>query len=380
MVQDSNLQRRDGGASAWYDKVRDVSLRADLERIEDRIYSYGHDVLDGWLGMAQEFASAKPKLVKIGEWQSWIEHRFAGFIGQETADRLAKIGETERSELAALRNTYFQRGTGISAIAAYLSAPIPVQELVRAGEIERTGLAIERATNDPASEEFNKLTAELARANAAAEAARQAEKRANDAMAHIESRIDVIKREAEFQADLRVQDVTARLQREVDEARHQADMRQRDMEIAQREIRQTQSHWAAAKAAFQAQVTEAATKAQQAERDRAEREYSEKMRKLQERMEAQERDARESHRRLKEINDRLNDARNAVGIRARWDILAADLVTRMDDAFGRLPSLIDAQYFEVHERTLVDSVLKRAEELARRMKVLASAGATVVDA
>ena len=51
-IQNSNHTQRQTVALAWYDRIRDVDLHASLERTEERIYSYGDDVLDAWLCLA----------------------------------------------------------------------------------------------------------------------------------------------------------------------------------------------------------------------------------------------------------------------------------------------------------------------------------------
>lgn len=379
-TQNSQLNSPDRANITIYDRIVDPALRADLQRIEERIMSYAGDVLDGWLGMAEEFHKAKAKLAnnKSGQWTQWVEERFGGFIALNTANRLAEIGKTERDELATLRHSYFQKGTGIAAIAAYLAAPEPVQDLVRAGEVEPTQVAIKRASTAEGID-LQKAISAIKDAEEARKRAEDAEKRANDAAASLEAQLDQIRREAAMQTNLAVQEATAKLQREADEARHQAEMRQRDIEQAQREIQRAQSEWKQQEAALQARVTEAKTIAAKEERERAEQEFTEKMRKLEKQLGMQERDAMESRKRLNEINARLGQARDAVAIRAKWDILAAELIARLEDAVNRMPSVIDAEYFENHERTLVDSVLRRAETLVTRLKELANAGATVVD-
>jgi hypothetical protein len=342
-----------GGQSGWYDRIRDQNLRADLQRVEERIYSYADDLLNGWLGMAHEFAAAKPKLLEAHQWGAWIEDRFAGFIGLPTADRLAEIGQIERSELAALRTTYFQKGTGIKAIAAYLAAPEPVQELVKAGEVAPTASDIARAIT------------------AAEEAVRRAEERersARLAQATFEEQIDEVRREAQLQGQLALQQATAALQREVDEARHQATLRQRDMEEAQRQIQRAQAEW-----------DERLAYAKKEERDHLEADFTKQMRALQAQVDEQSKAAKKAQQQANELNERLTHARDSEAVRARWGVLAMSIADTVDAWLAKFPSVIDAQYFEAHERTLMDNAAKRLEILLRRIKELSQSSATVVE-
>jgi hypothetical protein len=127
--------------------MQDSHLRADLERCEQRIRTFSQDVLDGWLGMAQEFHKAKQMLsrkgsesvrVGIGQWGQWVQ-RFQGVVSQSTADNLARIGALEADELQTLSSTIFAKSGGISGIAAYIAAPEAVQEEVRRWRVAARG-------------------------------------------------------------------------------------------------------------------------------------------------------------------------------------------------------------------------------------------------
>jgi hypothetical protein len=105
-------------------------LGALLERCEARIRTFAQDVLDGWLGMAQEFNRAHERLtnqaqlrVNAPTWSAWVA-RFNGIVSLATANNLARIGALEADELQTLRSTIFAKSGGISGIAAYIAARI----------------------------------------------------------------------------------------------------------------------------------------------------------------------------------------------------------------------------------------------------------------
>src|SRR5690348_4545721 len=82
----------------YYEKMPDQETAEFLRRIEERVYSYAGDVMDGWLGMADQFSQAKARLARQGSsgggrWSEWVDARFKGFISIATADRLASLGE-----------------------------------------------------------------------------------------------------------------------------------------------------------------------------------------------------------------------------------------------------------------------------------------------
>lgn len=59
LYQRNSADITSGVAPLELSEIHDPVLRADLERIEERIYSYGNDVLDGWLGMAMSLNSRR---------------------------------------------------------------------------------------------------------------------------------------------------------------------------------------------------------------------------------------------------------------------------------------------------------------------------------
>lgn len=147
----------------YYAKMPDQELAEFLRRVEERVYSYAGDVVDGWLGMAEQFSQARGKMLLRGpksEWGPWVSARFAGFIGIANANRLADLGERSREELMELRST-FTRNSGVFAIATYLSAPEDIQEKVKSGEVKATGNDILKAVKEA---EEAKRRAEDARA------------------------------------------------------------------------------------------------------------------------------------------------------------------------------------------------------------------------
>src|SRR5690348_8143282 len=95
-LQPSEISQKVG----YYDEMPDQETAEFLRRIEERIYSYAGDVMDGWLGMAEQFSQAKARLARQGStggrWSEWIDARFKGFIGVWTADKLASLGERSR--------------------------------------------------------------------------------------------------------------------------------------------------------------------------------------------------------------------------------------------------------------------------------------------
>jgi hypothetical protein len=356
--QSLNL-RRDGDLT-YYNGLEDRELGAFLQRAEERVYSYAGDVMDGWLGMADQFSQAKTRLRyrRDPSWSGWVEARFAGFIGLDTADRLADLGERSLEERMELRSTIFTSGTGIRAIATYLSAPSEIQAKVKSGEVKATGADILRAVKE--AEEAKKR-------------AEDAEYRARQAMAALEERIESVRSELERQNELALRDATARLTREVDEARHQAELRQRDTEEAQRQVQRAQAEW-------DSRLKDATNKATEQERARLERDYTAQMQALEKQLEAQRQAARRAERDVNALTARLENARDSEAVRARWGMLAATMVKMLDGWIAEYPTAADAQYFEAHERTLTESVIKRLQVVLSRTTELSRSSTTIIDA
>lgn len=362
-TSNNGLQPLHRGAEVdYYDGMRDKETAAFLRRIEERVYSYAGDVVDGWLGMADQFSQAKARLSRPGsadgQWAEWIDARFKGFIGRGTADRLASLGERSRDEIMELRSTMFTSGTGIKAIATYLAAPPEIQERVKSGEVKATGADILKAVKE---------------ANEAKRRAEDAEYHARQAMAKLEERIEAMRAEMDREQRIAIQEATARLQREIDEARHQAELRKRDTDEAQRQVQRAQAEW-------DTRLKDATSKATEQERTRLEREYTAQMRDLEKQLEAQRQAARRAERDVNALTARLENARDSEAVRARWGMLAATMVKMLDGWLAEFPTAADAQYFEAHERTLTESVVKRLRVMLSRVTELEHSSATIIDA
>lgn len=345
---------------SYYEAMEDQELAAFLWRAEERIRSYGRDVLDGWLGMADGLSQVKERLLNRRDpsWAGWVDTRLKGFLGITTANQLAKIGEMERAELMELRANVFTEGSGIAGIYEYLRAPDEIKEKVKGGEVKATGDDILRAIKE---------------ANEAKKRAEDAEYAARQAMAKLEERIADMRKEMDAQQKLAIADATARLHRDVDEARHQAEMRQRDSEEAQRQVQRAQAEW-------DTRLKDATNKATEQERSRLEREYTTQMSALEKQLEAQRQAARRAERDVNALTARLENARDSEAVRARWGMLAATMVKMLDGWLAEFPTAADAQYFEAHERTLTESVLKRLNVMLSRVTELSRSSTTIVDA
>lgn len=342
-----------------YAEIEDPDLRASLQRCEDRIISFTQDMTDSLFAMAPEFRLAREKLVTGGRgglWGRWVA-RFHGGISVSTATRLAEIGQLERNELDALRSGLFAKTGGIAGIAAYLSAPVEIQDKVQKGEVS------------PVQKEIQSAARAFKEAQEAIKRAEERERAARLAEATVEEKIEAIRHAAQMQGQLAVQEATAKLQREVDEARHQATLRQRDMEEAQKQIQRAQAEW-----------NERLAYAKKEERERLEVEHAKEMRAFQEQLKEQEKAAKKAQQQAAELNERLTHARDSEAIRARWDVLAIDLTDYLDSKLAHFPSVADAQYFEAHERTLADGLVKRLEIVLQRAKELSRPSMTIVDA
>ncbi len=370
MAMQDNALIRNGGDEVSvqpldYSEIADDDLRVALQRCEERILSHTQDMVDSLLAMAGEFHRVRNLLSTTSstrggsQWTRWIA-RFPG-ISRSTAASLADVGRLERSELESLRSGLFSKNGGIAGIAAYLNAPAEVQERVQSGEVS------------PRLHDIRDAARAFKEAQEAQQRAEAAEQRARQAQAGLEAQIQEVRREAQLQGQIAVQEATARLQREADEARHVAELRQRDMEEAQRQIQRAQADW-------QQRLTEATTRATTEERVRLAGEFDKRMRELQDQLKAQARVAETARREANELNQRLTHARDSEAVRARWEALAVSLIDRLDADMLKLPSQVDAQCFEAHERTLVESIRKRAELLTSRMQELERAATSIVEA
>lgn len=344
-----------------YTEIDDLDLRISLQRCEERILSYTQDMTDSLLNMAGEFNKAKKALAKHGngQWARWVA-RFAG-ITVDTANRLAQIGEMERSELDALRSGIFAKSGGIYGIASYLSAPEPIQEQVQRGEVRPSDHAIRDAARAWKDAEDARKRAE------------EAEQRAREAEANVQSQIQAAQQRAKLEAEVELQKATAKLRREIDEAQHQAKLRMRDVEDAQRALQTAQADW-------QQRLSEATSKATQQEKERIEKAYTERMRDLQKQLEYQQRTADLAKQQAEELNERLAHARDSEAIRARWQMTAEALTGQVLQAIGKFPGVTEVSEFGADEWRLLENLRNTLQTAEKRLAELAMPNVTIIDA